>query len=130
MYLSCWPLNREGVERGGGLLRTEDGGDTWKQVFREGAHVYAAAVDPQNPSTVFINTFNSAAFRSDDRGKTWQRLEGYNFKWGHRPVPDPHHPGMLYLTTFGGSVFYGPARGVPGVLEDIENFSTAWYWGK
>jgi hypothetical protein len=130
MYLSCWPLNREGVERGGGLLRTEDGGDTWKQVFREGAHVYAAAVDPQNSSTVFINTFNSAAFRSDDRGKTWQRLEGYNFKWGHRPVPDPHHPGMLYLTTFGGSVFYGPARGVPGVLEDIENFSTAWYWGK
>jgi len=78
-------------------------------------------VDPENPSTVYINTFNSAAFRSDDRGENWYLLEGYNFKWGHRPVPDPHHPGMLFLTTFGGSVFYGPAGGVPEAFEDIEN---------
>ena len=87
----------------------------------------SAAVDPENPSTVYINTFNSAAFRSDDRGDSWYRLEGYNFKWGHRPVPDPRHPGMLFLTTFGGSVFYGPAGGVPGAFEDIENLpSQRW----
>jgi photosystem II stability/assembly factor-like uncharacterized protein len=121
MYLSCWPWIKEGVETHGGLLRTEDGGRTWRQVFDEQAHVYAAAVDPRNPSTVFINTFDSAAFRSDDRGATWDRLRGYNFKWGHRPVPDPNHPDRLYLTTFGGSVFQGPARGVPDAAEDIVN---------
>jgi len=143
MYLSCWPLNtgsrlareqsREaGVvegdqlemgheEKGGGLFRTEDGGATWKQVFDERMHVYAAAVDPQNTNTVIINTFDSSAFRSDDRGDTWRRLGGYNFKWGHRPVFDPVHPGMLYLTTFGGSVFHGPAAGVANVVEDITN---------
>ena len=121
MYLSCWPWTAEGREHCGGLLRTEDGGRTWKQVFDEQYHVYAAAVDPKNPSTVYINTFNSTAFRSDDRGENWYRLEGYNFKWGHRPVPDLNHPGMLFLTTFGGSVFYGPAQGVPGAVEDIEN---------
>jgi len=130
MYLSCWPWPEGGKEHCGGLLRTEDGGKTWKQVFDEGAHVYAAAVDPRNSSTIYISTFDSGAFRSDDRGETWYRLKGYNFKWGHRPVPDPHHPGMLYLTTFGGSVFYGPARGVPGAFEDIENFSDEWRWGK
>ncbi|MEA2064240.1 MAG: hypothetical protein U9P14_11115, partial [Gemmatimonadota bacterium] len=125
MYLSCWPWTEEGkdegkrVERCGGLYRTSDGGATWKQVFHENAHVYAAAVDPANPSTVFINTFDSAAFRSDDRGESWYRLEGYTFKWGHRPVVDPHHPGMLFLTTFGGSLFYGPSAGVPGAPEDI-----------
>ncbi|HUU26625.1 MAG TPA: hypothetical protein VM123_02330 [archaeon] len=123
MYLSCWPWSKEGAEHCGGLLHTEDGGKTWKQVFREQAHVYAAAVDSRNPGTVFINTFNSAAFRSDDRGENWRRLEGYNFKWGHRPVPDPNNPGMLYLTTFGGSVYYGPADGVPGAFEDIEDSS-------
>ncbi|HUU27705.1 MAG TPA: hypothetical protein VM123_07825 [archaeon] len=130
MYLSLWPWpGADGKEHFGGLLRTEDGGKTWKRVFREDAHVYAAALNPSNPSTVFINTFDSAAFRSDDRGSTWYRLEGYNFKWGHRPIPDPHHPGMLYLTTFGGSVFYGPAAGVPGALEDIGNFRPEWRWG-
>ncbi len=125
MYLSCWPSS----EKSGGLFRTEDGGNSWRQVFRIDAHVYAAAVDPACPSTVYINTFDSAAFRSIDRGLTWHRLKGYTFKWGHRPVVDPHHPGMLYLTTFGGSVSYGPATGVPGALEDIVNLPDQWRWG-
>ena len=87
-------------------------------------------VDPDWPSTIIINTFDSAVFRSDDRGETWYRLKGYTFKWGHRPILDPHHPGMLYLTTFGGSVFYGPATGDPDAFEGIENFSDEWRWGE
>ena len=128
LYLSCWPRPSGGMERGGGLLRSVDGGKNWKRVFRGDAHVYAAAVDPANPETVIINTFDSAAFRSEDRGLTWRRLEGYDFKWGHRPIFDAHHPGMLYLTTFGGSVFYGPATGVPGAKETIENWTPTWRW--
>ncbi len=128
MYLSCWPSDQEQSERHGGLLRTEDGGGSWERVFDGDAYVYAAALDPDNPSTVFIATFESAALRSDDRGESWRRLEGYNFKWGHRPVPDPHNPGMLYITTFGGSVFHGPAQGVPGAFEGIENWEESWRW--
>jgi len=41
------------------------------------------------PRFFFINTFDSGAYRSDDGGKNWERLEGYNFKWGHRPIVDP-----------------------------------------
>ncbi len=131
MYLSCWPwTDSTGVERCGGLLRTSDSGSSWEQAFVEDAHVYASAVDPDNPATVIINTFDSAAFRSDNGGDTWSRLPGYSFKWGHRPVFDPHHKGMLYLTTFGGSVYYGPATGVPGATEDIVNFNNAWRWGQ
>ncbi len=124
MYLSCWPLPRERVERGGGLFRSEDGGATWRQVFREDAHVFGADLDPADPSIIVINTFDSAAFRSEDRGDTWRRIEGYSFKWGHRPVFDPHHPGMLYLMTFGGSVFHGPAK----VSRAIRARSPTWTW--
>jgi len=134
MYLSCWPWTDRSAEprreRSGGLYRTTDSGASWTQVFRENAHVYAAAVDPLSPSTVIINTFDSAAFRSDNRGETWYRLIGYNFKWGHRPIFDPHHPGMIYLTTFGGSVFYGPATGLPGEPENFENWQEQWRWGE
>ncbi len=77
-----------------------------------------------------INTFDSAAFRSDDRGESWQRLKGYNFKWGHRPVVDPNRPGMLFLTTFGGSVFYGPAQGDPDHPEEAVSLREQWYWGQ
>ncbi len=35
LYLSCWPLTVGAEEVGGGLFRSEDGGVTWRQVFRE-----------------------------------------------------------------------------------------------
>ena len=128
MYLSCWPWPKEGREHAGGLLSTEDGGLTWKRVFHEDAHVYAAAVDPANPATIYHQHLRQRALSAAmTAARTWHRLEGYNFKWGHRPVPDPHHPGMLYLTTFGGSVFYGPAEGIPGAFEDIvERWVLRW----
>ncbi len=120
-YLSCWPLFESGRGNGGGLYRTDDAGGAWERLLPEGLHVYASALDPGNPGVVYAGTFNSMLLRSDDYGRTWRRLGGYGFKWGHRPVPDPHHPGMLYLTTFGASVYYGPAQGVELPFEDIVN---------
>ncbi len=122
MYLACWPKTIKGAERFGGLYVTEDAGQNWRNIFDETAHVYGIAVDPDHPATLFINTFDSGAYRSADGGKHWQRLEGYNFKWGHRPIVDPHHKGMLYLTTFGSSVWYGPTSGVSRAFEDIYPF--------
>ncbi len=108
MYLACWPRTLGGKEHFGGLYVTEDGGYSWKNTFDQTKHVYGVTVDPDNPSTIYINTFNSAAYRSDDRGSSWKKLKTYDFKWGHRPILDPHNKEMIYLTTFGGSVWYGP----------------------
>ena len=123
IYLATWPQTIAKEEHYGGLYMTEDGGENWRNIFNPSAHVYGVAVAPDHPATLFINTFDSAAYRSDDRGSTWRRLEGYNFKWGHRPIIDPYHQGMLYLTTFGSSVWYGPATGGAGAFEDIYPFS-------
>lgn len=122
MYLACWPKTVGETNQYGGLFVTGDGGASWRLTYDQNPHVYGVALDPDNPSTVFINTFDGAALRSEDRGATWERLGGYNFKWGHRPVPDPIHKGMLYLTTFGSSVWYGPATGSPGAFEDVYPF--------
>ncbi len=119
MYLACWPRTMEGKENYGGVYMTEDGGVSWKNIFDKSAHAYAVAVDPKDTSVLYLVTFNGSAYRSGDRGCTWERLKGYNFKWGHRPVIDPWNRDMLYITTFGSSVWYGPAKGSKVEFEDI-----------
>ncbi len=127
MYLSCWPSTASGTDSHGGLLKTEDGGVTWRQVFDDRYRVNSAGLDPANPSGIFINTFQNAAFRSEDFGENWTRIEGYRFKWGQRAVPDINHPGMLFLSSYGGSVFYGPSAGTPDVQKDILNMPEGWW---
>ncbi|MCE5271491.1 hypothetical protein LLH00_09445 [bacterium] len=128
LYLACWTRQGDnGVDTGGGVFRSEDGGASWKRVFDERVRVNSLAVSPASPQTIFINTFQNAAWRSDDRGESWKRLEGYRFKWGQRPNIDPRRPDLIYLTTYGGSVFVGPSTGVPGAVEDIVNMPSAWW---
>ena len=82
-------------------------------------HIYDVTLDPRNPDVVYACGFEHNAWRSADRGQTWSRIRGYNFKWGHRVIPDPADPEMIYVTTFGGSVWHGPAQGDPQATEDI-----------
>ena len=76
-------------------------------------------IDPRDPRILYAGGFDQAAFRSVDRGETWTRIRGYNFKWGQRVVPDPVDPSKIYVTTFGGSVWHGPAAGDPTAAEDV-----------
>jgi photosystem II stability/assembly factor-like uncharacterized protein len=126
MYLACWPQPVDGVERHGGLYVTQDRAATWQRIFSESAHVYGVSLGSPHSGRLFINTFNSGAYRSDDAGRSWRRLEGYNFKWGHHVILDPLNPGMLYLTTFGSSVWHGPVDGVPGSFEDVHPWGKDW----
>jgi photosystem II stability/assembly factor-like uncharacterized protein len=119
MYLACWPQTAEGEEKDGGLYITEDGGMSWRNTFAPASYIYGLALHPDNPSIVFFADFESSLCRSDDRGESWKRLKGYNFKWGHRPIIDPYNKDMLYVTTFGSSVWYGPANGFEEAVEDI-----------
>ena len=104
----------------GGRLTT-DAGATWKPVLPQSQHVYDVTVDPKNPRVIYACGFNASAWRSGDGGTTWNRIRGYNFKWGHRVVVDPVNPKLIYITTYGGSVWHGPAESAPGVPEDIRN---------
>jgi len=127
MYVCCWPRREGDRDINGGVIKTENGGISWKQVFDERIRVNSAGMEPGSPETIYINTFHNAAYRTDDAGESWKRLEGYRFKWGQKAVPDVNHPGMLFLTTYGSSVYYGPAEGIQGAFEDIENMPDGWW---
>jgi len=121
MYLSAWGQGRADVDTGGGVFLSTDGGGSWRQIFKDSQHVYDVTVDPRNPKVLYNCGFDAGAWRSTDAGATWTQIRGYNFKWGHRVVPDPQDASKIYITTYGGSVWHGPAAGDPKAPGDIVN---------
>jgi photosystem II stability/assembly factor-like uncharacterized protein len=96
---------------GGGIYLSEDGGKSWRQVLDRDRHVYDVTVDDRDPNVLYSAGFESSVWRSADRGEHWARIPGFNFKWGHRVIPDPADPNKIYVTTFGGSVWHGQVNG-------------------
>ncbi|HCC56651.1 MAG TPA: hypothetical protein DEQ47_05215, partial [Solibacterales bacterium] len=80
---------------------------TWRNVLDRDQHVYDVTADPRDRNVLYACGFESSAWRSADRGEHWTRIPGFNFKWGHRVIPDPSDSRMVYITTFGGSVWHG-----------------------
>lgn len=119
LYLAAWSRPVNGRPVGGGIFVSTDGGGTWKSAPAKDQHVYDVTIDPRDPNTVYACGFSSSAWKSTDRGRSWLRLKGFNFKWGHRVVPDPLDARSVYVTTFGGSLWHGPADGDPDAREDL-----------
>jgi photosystem II stability/assembly factor-like uncharacterized protein len=119
LYLSAWGVTHPDGDTGGGIFLSTDAGVSWKNVHPEAQHVYDVTVDPRDPALLYASGFDQAAFRSIDRGQTWTRIRGFNFKWGQRVIPDPADASKVYVTTFGGSVWHGPAAGDPNATEDV-----------
>jgi photosystem II stability/assembly factor-like uncharacterized protein len=118
LYLSAWGVYHADGDTGGGIFVTIDGGKNWRQIFSEGQHVYDVTMDART-GALYASGFDQGAWRSTDRGASWTKIRGFNFKWGHRVIPDPSTASRIYITTFGGSVWHGPAEGDPNAVEDV-----------
>jgi hypothetical protein len=118
LYLSAWGVQHADADTGGGIFLSTDAGGTWRSIFAGGQHVYDVTLDSRT-GVLYASGFDQGAWRSADRGATWTRIRGFNFKWGHRVIPDPASPDRIYITTYGGSVWHGPAAGDPDAVEDV-----------
>jgi photosystem II stability/assembly factor-like uncharacterized protein len=117
IYLGAW-ARAQGVHgEGGGIFLSENGGESWRQIFDRDQHVYDVTIDPNDPNTLYAGGFESSAWRSPDRGQHWNRIPGFNFKWGYRVIPDPEDRNKIYVTTFGGSVWHGSLNGEDRPLD-------------
>ena len=123
IYLACWASislsdliggavarstgGNETINMPGGIFLSEDAGQNWAPIFDQQQYVYDVTTDPYHPGRVYCNTFNKAAYRSDDYGKSWKKIKGYGFHWGHRIVVDENQHDKIYITSFGSSVLHG-----------------------
>jgi photosystem II stability/assembly factor-like uncharacterized protein len=119
LVLAAWGRTSSEHAISGGVWVSSDSGRTWRNTLSKDQYVYDVTIDPRHPDILYACGFSSSAWRSDDRGETWRRIRGFNFKWGHRVIPDPADSSKIYVTTYGGSVWHGPATGDPQAKEDI-----------
>lgn len=108
----------------GGVWKSVNGGIAWSPIFDEMdvQSIGAVAVDPQNPSVVYVgtgegnprNSHNSGKgiYKSVDGGKTWKCIGLEATKTIHRIVINPKNPAQLWVAAM-GSVWGGnKERGV------------------
>ncbi len=90
----------------GGIYRSDDGGDSWSLMtddhrFRQRAWYYSHIfADPKSADTVYI--LNTAAYRSNDGGKTFSRLRAPHGD-NHGLWIDPTNPKRLINGNDGGA---------------------------
>jgi len=95
-----------------GVHRTDDGGQTWKQLPSYPTdHAQSVAVHPTNPDIVYVGSEPATVYRSNDGGSTWKECSAFrevpgadewSFHWEgrHAHVRDlrfsPENPDVIY----------------------------------
>ncbi len=96
----------------GGLYLTEDGGQTWRRIGRQGPQTFGGYFHPQKDGWIYMTLTEDAPgaglWLSKDNGTTWRPFDGLPFANIQRVELDPRTPDRMRVTTFGGSVWEGP----------------------
>ena len=152
LFASLWDHRRKGwtfrsggesptARSGSGLFRSADGGRTWTELSAQANAGFpakpfgriAVTIAPSNPQVVysFVESTDSALFRSDDGGKTWEKRDKSQMMvW--RPfyfaklVVDPTNPDRVFkpnlaliMSLDGGKSFANVGGGTHGDHHDI-----------
>lgn len=95
---------------GSGLLKTSDGGGSWRRLAEAqigASRVVAITVDPSSSSVVYVVAGGPGIFKSTDGGETWTRigaffLDGFEVRPLSNPravAVDPENPSNVFANT-------------------------------
>jgi photosystem II stability/assembly factor-like uncharacterized protein len=128
IYVAAWSIEDNGR---GDLFRSRDGGRSWEAI--EGMHnksIRSFAMAQTNHDILAVGALDGV-FRSDDRGKTWQRISPENhaeIKNIESLAIDPKNPEVVYAGTWhlpwktedGGKTW---KHMKDGIIDDSDVFS-------
>ena len=107
------------ADQNGGVFRLRQR----RQNVASPVHAVAARLRPDHRSSTsrhaLFHWLRHGGVPLQRSGVHWSRIEGYDFKWGHRIILDPNDPAQIYITTYGGGVWHGPAAGAASSAETI-----------
>jgi len=105
----------------GGLWKTEDGGVSWNPIFddQDVSSIGSIALAPQDPDQVWVGTgetfvirpahaMGEGIFKSNDGGKTWQKMGLEKTGRIGRIVVHPQDTNIVYVAALGHT--YGPQQ--------------------
>lgn len=122
--LAADPWDADGAwcgTRGDGVLRSGDGGRSWRSAGLDGEHVTALAAGPAARGLVWAGSEPSAVWRSEDGGRSWERTRDLldlpsSSEWSFPPRPETHHvrwiachpvdPGRLWAAIEAGALVW------------------------
>jgi photosystem II stability/assembly factor-like uncharacterized protein len=94
---------------GDGVYKSEDGGESWKNMgLKESRHIGGIVVDPRNSDVVFVAAEGSAwgpggergLYKSTDGGDKWTKVLEISENTGvNNVVMDPVDPDLMYATS-------------------------------
>ncbi|RVC72314.1 glycosyl hydrolase, partial [Mesorhizobium sp. M2A.F.Ca.ET.046.02.1.1] len=101
---------RVNVSYGDGVYRSIDAGRSWTHLgLKETRHIGKICIHPHDPDVVYVAALGDAfgpneergVFRSQDGGKTWQKVLYRNPDAGAVDISmDPNNPRILFATTW------------------------------
>ncbi|HEU4990773.1 MAG TPA: glycosyl hydrolase [Gemmatimonadaceae bacterium] len=121
---------------GGGVFKTEDGGESWFPTTDGffGGTIGAIAVAPSNPDIVYVGggeypirgnvSYGDGLWKSTDAGKTWHFMGLGDTRQIAKVVVDPSNPDVVYVGAFGH--IFGP-NAERGVFKTTDGGKT---WNK
>jgi photosystem II stability/assembly factor-like uncharacterized protein len=118
------PLEYYSGTTGGGVMKTTDGGYTWKPVTDKyfGGTIGGIAIYPPNPDIVYVGTgewtlrgnasYGDGVFKTTDGGETWDTLGLAETRQISRVIVHPWNPDIVFVAAEGHESGPNPERGV------------------
>ncbi|MDN5273936.1 hypothetical protein QTO31_18365 [Chloroflexus sp. MS-CIW-1] len=79
------------------------GFNAWSSIGPEGGWIYALAIDPTTPSTLYAGAYGGGVFKSTNGGATWSAVNtGLSNKEVWALAIDPINTNTIYVATYGG----------------------------
>jgi photosystem II stability/assembly factor-like uncharacterized protein len=131
---------RDSMGFGNGMYKSTDAGSTWTHIgLDDTQHIGKIAVDPRNPSVLFVAAIGHlyapnaerGVFRSRDGGKSWQKVLFKNADVGAvEVVIDPTNPNVVYAGLWNTRrppwYTYAPTNGPGGGIFKSTDGGDSW----
>ncbi len=126
---------------GGGVWKTENGGQTWTPVFAKEpvAAIGAVTIDPANNNVVWVGTgesnprndvsYGDGVYKSTNGGKTWSNVGLKATRYISRILVDPKDPNHVIVGALGDIFKNSTHRGVYVTFDGGKTWSKTLYVG-